>query len=295
MDEKEWLAFVTVVEEGNITKASTRLFISQPALSYRIKTIEENVGVALLIRSNGGIVLTPEGEVFYAYCVRMLHEMAETKEEMEGMTNEVRGTLTIASSAIFASYELPALLRTYLEKYPKVRIRVKTGLSNQVNKMFNSGECMVAFTRGDHSSMGISTRLYEEPYCLVYHKPVEIRELLQIPLIQYKTDPTVMVIFDEWWNYNFKVMPNVAMALDTMSTCRHFIREGLGWSMLPYLGLAFYKEDNFYIKPITNAEGKTYMRDTSICYSESAGHLSSVKTFLEHVKKHYANLKTPLV
>lgn len=293
MGEKEWLAFVTVVEEGNITKAAVRLFISQPALSYRIKIIEENIGVTLLLRSNGGIVLTPEGEVFYAYCLRMLHELAETKEEMDNMTDEVRGTLTIASSAIFASYELPALLRTYLEKYPKVRIQVKTGLSNQVNKMFNSGECMIAFTRGEHSSMGQSIQLYKEPYCLVYHKPVEISELLQIPLIQYKTDPTVMVIFDEWWNHNFKVMPNVAMALDTMGTCRHFIREGLGWSMLPYLGLNYYKEDDFFIKPILDTEGNVYMRSTSVYYSESSAGLSSVKAFLNHVESYYANLKTP--
>ena len=47
MDDKEWRTFVTVVDEGNITKAAEKLFVSQPALSYRLRHLEDSVGVLL--------------------------------------------------------------------------------------------------------------------------------------------------------------------------------------------------------------------------------------------------------
>ena len=64
MEAKEWETFVTVVEEGNITKAAEKLFLSQPALSYRLKQVEDILGrPQLLIRTNVGIALTAEGEI----------------------------------------------------------------------------------------------------------------------------------------------------------------------------------------------------------------------------------------
>ena len=47
MDDKEWRTFVTVVDEGNITKAAEKLFVSQPALSYRLRHLEDSVGYSL--------------------------------------------------------------------------------------------------------------------------------------------------------------------------------------------------------------------------------------------------------
>ena len=65
MDEREWQTFVTVVSEGNITKAAEKLFLSQPALSYRLRHMEEALGSPLLLRTNEGIALTPQGELFH--------------------------------------------------------------------------------------------------------------------------------------------------------------------------------------------------------------------------------------
>ena len=58
MDNREWETFITVVEEGNMTKAAEKLFISQPALSYRIRQMEAALGNALLLRTAEGIILT---------------------------------------------------------------------------------------------------------------------------------------------------------------------------------------------------------------------------------------------
>lgn len=183
MDEREWQTFVTVVEEGNITKAAEKLFLSQPALSYRLRHLEEDLGSPLLLRTSEGITLTPQGEVFHAYCRRMLQEMESLKQAIGEMSGEIQGTLKIASSINFADYQLPHLLGKFTKQYPNIHIQVKTGHSSHVNKMFNSGEVAVAIARGNHKETSSSIKLFEEPYCLVYKDPVTIDELADLPLI----------------------------------------------------------------------------------------------------------------
>ena len=125
MDEREWQTFVTVVEEGNITKAAEKLFLSQPALSYRLRHLEEDLGSPLLLRTSEGITLTPQGEVFHAYCRRMLQEMESLKQAIGEMSGEIQGTLKIASSINFADYQLPHLLGKFTEQYPNIHIQSK--------------------------------------------------------------------------------------------------------------------------------------------------------------------------
>jgi len=50
MDDREWQTFVTVVDEGNITRAAEKLFLSQPALSYRLRHMEKALGHSLLLK-----------------------------------------------------------------------------------------------------------------------------------------------------------------------------------------------------------------------------------------------------
>ena len=163
MEAKEWQTFVTVVEEGNITKAAEKLFLSQPALSYRLKQVEDILGRPLLIRTNDGIALTAEGELYYDYCRRMIRSREELRQNIGRVTGKIQGTLKIAASINFADYELPHLLNNFTKQYPKIRIEVKTGYSSHVNKMFNSGEVMLAFARGEYNHVPNGVRLFDEP------------------------------------------------------------------------------------------------------------------------------------
>ena len=67
MDVKDWLVLKILDEERNITKASFRLYTSQPAVTYRLKKLEEELGAELLIRLPNGISFTPQGEHLVEY------------------------------------------------------------------------------------------------------------------------------------------------------------------------------------------------------------------------------------
>ena len=270
MDDREWQTFVTVVDEGNITRAAEKLFLSQPALSYRLRHMEKALGHSLLLRTAEGIALTAQGEIFYDYCKRMM-----------------QGTLKIASSINFADYELPALLRAFREQYPDVHIQVKTAFSHQVVKMFNTGDCMVAFARGGYDVSGKSELLLAEPYCLVYKELVPPESLVKVPFIKYQTDASVANIIETWCAEHFDEPPSVAMDVNSMSTCRHFVRAGLGWSILTYMGLGSCKDKDIYVSPLRSKNGEYITRDTNMVYTKDSENLIVVNTFIEYVRNYY--------
>ena len=271
MDDKEWRTFVTVVDEGNITKAAEKLFVSQPALSYRLRHLEDSVGYSLLLRTTEGIALTPQGEIYYDYCKRMLHDREALDHALTSSTGKIQGTLKIASSINFADYELPALLKSFREQYPDVHIQVKTAFSHQVVKMFNTGDCMVGFARGGYEVSGHSELLLEEPYCLVYKELVPPESLEKVPFIRYQTDASVANIIEKWCAEHFEEPPIVAMDVNSMSTCRHFVRAGLGWSILTYMGLGSCKDKDIYVSPLRSKDGTYITRDTNMVYTKRIG------------------------
>ncbi|MBP8278617.1 MAG: LysR family transcriptional regulator, partial [Propionivibrio sp.] len=73
MGDKDWRILKTIAEERNLTKAAARLYISQPALTYRLKNMEEEFGAQVVSRVPTGVELTPQGEYLLAYAAEMLH------------------------------------------------------------------------------------------------------------------------------------------------------------------------------------------------------------------------------
>lgn len=235
------------------------------------------LGHSLLLRTAEGIALTAQGEIFYDYCKRMMQDQEALENAMNSASGKIQGTLKIASSINFADYELPALLKSFREQYPDVHIQVKTAFSHQVVKMFNSGDCMVAFSRGGYEVSGKSELLLEEPYCLVYKELVPPESLEKVPFIKYQTDASVANIIETWCAEHFEEPPSVAMDVNSMSTCRHFVRAGLGWSILTYMGLGSCKDRDIYVSPLRSKDGTYITRDTNMVYTKDTENLVVVK------------------
>ena len=109
MDEKDWELLKTLSEEKNITKAAERLYISQPALTYRIKQIEKEFGVIIITRGKKGVLLTTEGEYIVEYALRMLSNLRQTKDFVRNISEGVRGKIRLGVSGNFVHYKLPSL------------------------------------------------------------------------------------------------------------------------------------------------------------------------------------------
>lgn len=286
LDKRDCLILRTVVEEKNVTKAAERLYISQPALSYRIKNMEKEIGAAILIRTPHGVSLTEQGEQLLCYANDMLQQFTCLKERIQNMSNTVQGTLRLGASAVIAHYELPAILKDFLTLYPGVEISLKTGLSQKINRLLQKDEITVAILRGEFTWSGEKHLLRNEPICLVSSQPLALKDLPDKPGIFAQTDGPLQVMFHEWWRQNFDRPPMVTMELDSMETCRQMVCHGLGWAILPAIGISQHRE--LYRQPLYWKDGRPLCRPTWLLCQQSALEFSSVRAFVKHVKAVFA-------
>lgn len=285
MDDKDWTILKTISEEKNITKAAERLYISQPALSYRLKNLEREFGAKIVLRTTTGIMFTHQGEHLLNYALEMLTKLAIAKERIQNMDNKIQGTLRIGSSSIFAHYELPAILKGFLERYPDVDISLKTGLSSQINKMLQKEEFAVAILRGDYFWPEEKHLLQQEPICLVSASPIDLQDLPSRPRINYGTDSSLRVMLEDWWRELFSCPPKVTMEVDSMDTCRQMVLRGLGWAILPLIGLK--QHDSLYTRELHWRDGTPVLRRTWLLYRNSSLELSAVHAFTDYLKEYY--------
>ncbi|SDF29691.1 LysR family transcriptional regulator [Sporomusa acidovorans] len=283
MDDKDWLMLQVISEEKNITKTAERLYLSQPAISQRLKNLEREFGIKILHRNAGGVSFTSQGEYLLDYAKVMLTQYRDVKERILNMENTVQGTLRLGTSSIFAHYELPDILRGFREQYPQVEVFLKTGLSHTINRALLRGEISVAILRGDYIWNEGQLLLRNEPICLVSSSPIELNDLPNQPQISYKTDGPLYDIIQEWLRQSFSHPPLNPMEVDNMDTCRQMVLKGLGWAILPEIGLQ--KHDNLYTRALYWKNGKPLRRKTRLLYQHSSLELSVVKAFVDYISQ----------
>lgn len=281
MDEKDWIILQTIHKERNITKASEQLYISQPALTYRIKQLEEKFGVIILIRGKKGVEFTTEGEYLFQYATKMQIELRKTKEYLENLGNKLKGTLRLGVTSVFARYELPEILSSFLEEYPDVEIVLKTGWSFDINQMLQKEEAHVGIIRGNHNWQGQKYLLDDEKIFIVSKHPLNLDELPRLRRINYKTDRSLKSLIDNWWEEKFDAPPNTTMELDRIETCREMVIKGLGYAILPNICLKGL--DHLHTYEISS--NNDFTRKTWLTYREASLELSIVRAFVEFMKK----------
>lgn len=114
MDNKDILLLKTLYEEKNITHTAKRLFLSQPALTDRLKRLEAEFGCTLFLRQPRGIQFTSEGELLYRFFLQMESSYQKIRDSLSDARIHPAGTLSIACSNVFAKYHMPRITPTVL-------------------------------------------------------------------------------------------------------------------------------------------------------------------------------------
>ena len=124
MELRQLEHFLAVVEEGTFTRAAERLFLTQPAVSLSIKKLEEEVGGPLFARDVHDLSLTEAGRVLADYARRMVRLRDDATREMARLGSMAAGSLTVAAHEAAAVYLLPVALRTYVKKFPDIKVGI---------------------------------------------------------------------------------------------------------------------------------------------------------------------------
>lgn len=139
--------FLAVAETGSFTRAARESFITQPAVSQQIRTLEDGLGVRLFVRAGQRIHLTPEGEEFRRHARAVLKAQQEAELAMSEMTALQRGRMRIAAT-MFMAYLLPPALMAFKQRHPRIQVEVLFHNSARVIQLVEEGAVDFGFAGG---------------------------------------------------------------------------------------------------------------------------------------------------
>lgn len=285
MDEKDWLIITTVYEEKNITKAANKLFTSQPAITYRLNQLEEEVGVRLIWRDKKGIKFTPQGEYIVKYAKEMLVKLQQTKDHLLNTTEESAGMIRLGVSSNYTRFILPDVLKEFSEKYSNIQFKVFTGWSYEVLKEIEQDNISLGIVRGDIYWQNNKVLLNRESLCIISKDPVDLTCLPQEPRIVFKTDPKLQQIMDSWWYSNYSQPPSINMEIDNIETCTKLVSRGLGYAIVPELAVTDMTDLHKVV--LKDGNGQPLNRPTWLIYKETEVLYPAVQKFIDFLTPAY--------
>lgn len=285
----EFQLLSVLAQEMNMRKAAERLFVSQPALSQRLQSIEKSWGTTLFVRSQKGLSLTAAGELVIKYVNETLMKEEKVRESIQALDSEVYGTLKIAVASIVGQNWLPKVLKKYVNKYPHAKISLVTGWSSEILKSLYDDQVHIGIIRGTPDWKGIKVHLFKDSLYLVDTEISKLEQMLETdrPFIQFKSDSNYYQEIQNWWHRQFQTPPRRTVVVDQIETCKQMTLNGIGYAILPAITLSG-TEKNISKIPLTDENGVHIKRDTWLLGYEAAFQLKQVQAFVEVVQEHIA-------
>ena len=281
MDEKDWLILKTLHEKRNITQTAAAVFLSQPALSKRLRQMETRFGMELALRNQNGVELTPAGEYLAASSHEMLNRMRAIAEHLADLDNRVRGTLRLGASFFCLKFFLPDLLMRFKEQYPEVEFQITGDWSSRISRQVATGDLHIGFIRNDSLLGGNRHLLFRERTFICSARPLRLEDLPDVPQISYESDHNVRAELDRWWNEQYTRPPRVAMVVDRVDTSVEMVSRGLGYAFLSEFSASLLPGLHRYEVRFKN--GDPYCRNTWVVPNGDALRLGLVTRFMDFV------------
>jgi len=132
MADRRLQVFYTVAKQLSFTKAAEQLFMTQPAVTFQVKQLEEHFNTRLFERSHGRIALTPAGRLVMDYAERVLTLTEEMDTRVADLTGTVGGPLLLGASTTIAEYILPKILGEFKAEHPEVQAHMTVANSETI-------------------------------------------------------------------------------------------------------------------------------------------------------------------
>jgi DNA-binding transcriptional LysR family regulator len=140
MADRRLRVFHTVARLLSFTRAAEALHMTQPAVTFQIRQLEDHLNTRLFERAHNRVRLTEPGHKVYEYAERIFELYAEMENSLKELTRQVSGALTLGTCDSVAECLLPALLRDFRREHPGLNLRLKVPSANDIVPMVESGE-----------------------------------------------------------------------------------------------------------------------------------------------------------
>ena len=286
----------TVVEEGSLTNASKRLYLTQSALSHQLKEIENKFGAPLFQRINKRMVLTHVGKRVLRSANLILSELQSTENDVKRFISGDAGVLRISTECYTCYHWLPSLLKSYDHHFPNVEVRIIAEATRRPIQFLLEGKldlaiisCLQADQMGDNNLSFIKLFTDEmvvvtnKHHRLASHRTICAEDFRNENLIVYTAPIEVLDIFQRVL-IPASITPKKTIRIQLTEAIIEMVKAGLGitvmakWAVKPYL-----KSRQLLTIPLAKP-GLTRTWYAAIINEKNTPHY--LQCFIEHLTNH---------
>jgi DNA-binding transcriptional LysR family regulator len=243
MADRRLQVFHTVARLLSFTKAAETLHMTQPAVTFQVRQLEEYFNTRLFDRTHNRISLTEAGARVFQFSDKIFELYGEMENAVREMTGEISGSLTIGASTTIAEYMLPALLGDFRAKYPDVSIHLKVSNTDGIVSMVENNTIDLGVVEAPVSNKNLVVDECRRDYLVAivppghakaHLKKITLDELLEYPFIcREEGSGTREVIAEHMarWSKSQTCM-NVAMELGSPEAVKGAVEAGMGISVV---------------------------------------------------------------
>lgn len=248
--------FVCVAEEKNLTKASNKMYISQPAISNAIKELENTLGCELFIRKNKGVELTSYGEKLYEKCKSAIERLDDIQEYFDNI-NQKSGIIKIGVNTSNLNQLFYDSVTELLQYYPDAEISILRFAENELYEFLDMGKLDYIVVDSEYSNDNLeSITEFNIEYQIIGDKnyfekylksPLTIQDMANEKLILSNKAYTSRNNIDEFFRKNY-ISLSPRIELDGYGYVPNFVENGYGLSIVnPYFFQKAIDEKRLYI------------------------------------------------
>jgi DNA-binding transcriptional LysR family regulator len=184
--------YIEVIKAGSFSEVAKRLLISQPAVSFQIQKLEQELGVRLIDRRQKKLVMTEAGKRLLAFAKLFDNEHQTLVRDFEHLREEVSGNLVIAASTMPGDFILPPILGEFKRQHPAVNIQVAATDSAGVIEMVKGGEYDIGFCGVLPEDRDLeAVKIAEDEIVLIVFPEHPFAGRKQVPFLEVSAEPLI--------------------------------------------------------------------------------------------------------
>ena len=242
MNTTNLATFVAVMQSGSFSGAAEKLYITQPAVSKRIKNLEDEFGTVLFDTVGRSIIPTASAHELLPFVRRWLDDYEACRASLRHAKEVASGRLVIGTSHHIGLHHLAPVLRRFIQTYPAVQLEVRFVDSEEAHKAVLEGEISLAFLTLPPTfdrRLNYHT-LWSDPLYFVTGTLSSLAQKSKVSLLQLAHYPAILpaantftsqITLAEFAKHNLR--PYATMSTNPLESIRMLVSVGLGWSVLP--------------------------------------------------------------
>nr|CRH07182.1 putative transcriptional regulator, LysR family [Candidatus Magnetococcus massalia] len=287
--------FYAVAKHLSFTRAAEELYLTQPAVTFQIRQLEEHFDTRLFDRHHNRISLTEAGTEVYAYAERILDLYRETEKAVSELTGITRGVVKVGASTTIGEYLLPRILSEYRDQFNNVQIRLTIDNTRTVVRKLEDATIDIGMIEGPVKNKNIAREgclddelvlIMPPGHPLAEKKEVHIKELKNYPFISREEGSGTRAVVSEHLSkagFSYDQL-DIVLELGSTETVKGSVEGGIGIGIVSSASLR--KELKLGILVAKRVQDMRIIRTINFIHQKQKFRSKAVEAFINFAKDH---------